>query len=273
MLLSFTAKAQNNFDIGFIEHLVNRGDYREALFIMPDESTRGSAAQNDSLNYLIGWAHYSLKELEPSSLSFLKVSKQSPFYLKSRFFAAYNYCYLSDFNNATNILNDTDSNAKLFQPLRNFELAGIYLLNNRYSEAENKFDNIDSTLSILYEPLMKMKLITANMKRHKAKSPLLAGLLSALMPGSGKIYAGKTGQGISSFIATVGFGLITWENYRKLGPTHFKTIAFGSAFAANYVAGIYGSALSAKIVENEYQTIAQNQVLFQLHIPLRNFFN
>ena len=273
MLLCLTVKAQTNLDIRFLEHLVNRGDYREALFLIPDNPTVGTPAKKDSLNYLKGWALYSLKELGPSSTSFLNVSEQSPNYLKSRFFAAYNQIYLSDFSQATAILNGIQSKESLFQPLRNFELAGIDILNHRYDNAETKLGNIDSTLSVLYEPLLKMKFITSDLKKHKAKSPLLAGIFSAIVPGTGKIYAGKTGQGISSFIATVGLGLITWENYRKLGPANIKTIAFGTAFAANYVSGVYGSVLSAKIVENEYETIAHNQVLFQLHIPLRNFFD
>jgi hypothetical protein len=53
-------------------------------------------------------------------------------------------------------------------------------------------------------------------------------------------------------IATTGFGLITWESYRKLGIGNVKTILFGSIFAASYVSNIYGSVISVKIIENEY---------------------
>lgn len=96
--------------------------------------------------------------------------------------------------------------------------------------------------------------------------------MSAIVPGTGKIYVGKPGEGIASMLATVGFGLITLENYKKLGLNNFKTIFFGSIFAANYVSNIYGSVISVKIIENNYRDGIRNQILFQLHIPLRNFF-
>jgi hypothetical protein len=96
--------------------------------------------------------------------------------------------------------------------------------------------------------------------------------MSAILPGSGKFYVGKKGQAISTFVGTVGLGLITWENYRKLGLANVKTIFFGSVFAANYVSNIYGSAVAAKVEENDYQNVMQNQILFNLHIPLRNIF-
>jgi TM2 domain-containing membrane protein YozV len=111
-----------------------------------------------------------------------------------------------------------------------------------------------------------------NHKSHRPKSPVLAGIMSGIIPGSGKIYAGKTGAGIASFIGTAGFGFIAWENYRKLGISHAKTIIFGSIFAFNYVSNIYGSVISVKLIENEYKNAVHNQILFQLHVPLRNFF-
>jgi alpha-amylase/alpha-mannosidase (GH57 family) len=97
--------------------------------------------------------------------------------------------------------------------------------------------------------------------------------MSGIIPGSGKIYAGRTGEGIASMIATTGFGLIAWENYQKLGYKNLKTLFFGSIFLASYVSNIYGSVISVKIEENNFTNVTQNQVLFQLHIPLRNFFD
>ena len=265
-------KAQNEINTPFIQHLVNRGDYREALFLLNKVGEDQAENYSDSIHYLKGWAHYSLKELTPSTASFLKVNANSNYYLKSHFFAGYNQIHLSDYSQATTILNGIRHNGRLVQPLKELQLAGIDLLNHRYSNAETRLALIDSTYSPLHQPLINLKLITADMKLHRSKSPLLAGVMSAIIPGSGKIYAGKTGQGISTFISTIGFGLITWENYRKLGPAHIKTIAFGAAFAGNYLSNIYGSAVAAKIVEDEYKSTMHNQILFNLHIPLRNIF-
>jgi TM2 domain-containing membrane protein YozV len=131
----------------------------------------------------------------------------------------------------------------------------------------------DSSLAALSTQWSNMNQIITELENHKAKKPWLAGLMSAVVPGSGKFYAGKKGEGVASFIGTVSFGLVAWENYRKLGIKHPKTIIFGSIFAATYVSNIYGSVVSVRIYETEYNHAIHNQILFQLHIPLRNYFD
>jgi hypothetical protein len=111
------------------------------------------------------------------------------------------------------------------------------------------------------------------MKNHKSKSPLIAGLLSGIIPGAGKFYAGKKGDAISAFLSTAGLGLVTWENFRKSGLNSFKTIAFGSVLAVTYIANIYGSAFTVRILETEYKENVKSTILFDLHIPLRSTFN
>lgn len=267
LLGSLILRAQNNCDTRFIDHLVNKEDYREALFLL-----NRCTAQTDSLNYLKGWSHYALKELEQSTQSFLKVSKNSEFYFKSRFFAAYNYTYMQNYSKAQTLLSDLKINRDPIHDLQKFQLAGIDLLNNNYSLAKSKLEELKTTSPVLFQPIIDLKNITGDLENHKIKSPALAGILSAIIPGSGKFYAGKKGEGIAAFISNVGLGLITWENYRKLGYKNVKTIFFGSLFAVNYASNIYGSVMTTKIVENDYHNVMQNQILFNMHIPLRNFF-
>jgi TM2 domain-containing membrane protein YozV len=270
--LSIYAGAQNIGEARFMEHLINRGDYREVIFIsdMANFKPRGKAL--DSVNYFVGFAHYSLKELGKSTASFLKVGSSSCFYHKSHFFAAYNQIHLFRFDKAERILQSIETESPLLHSLRYLQLSGASLLNGENKIAEKYLANVDTAFSAMYDPLQSIKLLMLEHEKHKRKSPLLAGILSSLIPGAGKVYSGKTGQGIAGFISTVGFGLMAWENYRKLGPKNIKTIAFGAAFAGNYVANIHGSVKTAKLFENEYNEAFQNQVLFHLHVPLRNIF-
>jgi len=115
--------------------------------------------------------------------------------------------------------------------------------------------------------------ISAEISSHKSKSPLLAGLFSAVIPGSGKFYAGRKGEAISAFLSTAGTGLVTWENYRKNGLNDYRTIAFGAIFALSYLANIYGSAFSVTVSENDFKEHVKTEVLFNMHIPLDSFFN
>jgi hypothetical protein len=276
VFLSFTAVSfsQNSIecDLKFISHLVYAGDFKEALFLI-DSSGCSSNQLNDSLHYLKGWSLYSLKRLSSSSESLLRVSPASEFYLKSHFFAAYNFTHIGEYDNAKDVLSKIDGNTEKVSSLKNFEIAGISLLQGNRAGYDENIAKINKSLYELTESSDNIQKISWDLKNHKRKSPLLAGVISGIIPGSGKFYAGKKGEGISAFIATAGLGLVTWENYRKNGMNNFKTIAFGTAFAFSYAANIYGAVLRVNILETEYRENVKNSILFNLHIPLRNTFD
>lgn len=272
MLKISLATGQSSHELKFINYLINKGNYNEALFLAEKSISYLNAEQLDSLNYFKGWAHYSVKNLELSTISLLNVSKSSTFYPKSRFFAGYNQIYLGNYSEAKNVFSQTEVSGELTQSLLTFELSGIAMLEGNWTDAKNKFDTLTRNVALVNQQIATLNKICDEQEDHRPKSAVLAGIMSGIVPGSGKIYAGKTGEGIASLITNVGFGLITWENYRKLGFTDFKTIFFGSIFAANYISNIYGTVISVKIIEDEYQSNVHNQILFQLHIPLRNFF-
>jgi TM2 domain-containing membrane protein YozV len=83
--------------------------------------------------------------------------------------------------------------------------------------------------------------------RHRElpeKSPLIAGVMSAVIPGSGHIYAGHTGDGITAFFLNGLFiaGTITaihQENYAVAGVVGVIGLPF-------YIGNIYGAANAAK---------------------------
>jgi TM2 domain-containing membrane protein YozV len=264
--------AQTKSELLFIEHLMNKGYYNEVIHLIDSDSLKYGKQQQDSINYYKGWAHYSLKNLGQSTISLLKVGKESSFYLKSRFFAGYNQIFLENYIEARKIIGRVNDASETTLSLVNFELSGIEMLQGNWSNAKERLQQVNPTIATINQQVAALKQICKEQETHRPKSPLLAGLMSGIIPGAGKIYSGKTGAGIASMIATTGFGLIAWENYRELGIGNVKTILFGSIFAANYVSNIYGSVISVKIIENEYQDATHNQILFQLHIPLRNFF-
>lgn len=272
ILISLAGFAQNKSELPFIEHLINKGYYTEAIYLIDQNSPEYTTVQQDSVNYFRGWAEYSLKNLQQSTISLLKVGEKSTFHLKSRFFAGYNQIFLENYSEARTIMSQINAPADPNLSLVNLELSGIEMLQENWTKANELLQQVNPDVATLNQQVAALGQICKEQAAHRSKSPLLAGVMSGIIPGSGKIYAGKTGEGIASMIATTGFGLIAWENYRKLGIGHAKTIFFGCIFAANYVSNIYGSVISVKITENEYKDATHNQILFQLHIPLRNFF-
>jgi hypothetical protein len=276
LLLSFVSPAfsqnQESCNLKFINHLVDKGDYKEALFLL-DSTDCNSPELNDSVNYLRGWSLYSLKRLLPSSENLIKVKPESYFYLKSHFFAAYNYTHTGNYEKAFQTLSEIALSSEEQLSLKNFEIAGISLLKGDTAGFGESFDKVNQSFYAITESSDNLKKISYDLRNHKRKSPLVAGLLSGVIPGSGKFYAGKRGEAVSSFIATTALGVITLENYRNSGIKSLNTIAFATAFAFSYTANIYGAVLSVNILETEYRENVKNSILFNLHIPLRNSFD
>lgn len=93
------------------------------------------------------------------------------------------------------------------------------------------------------------------------KSPLLAGLFSAILPGSGKIYTGETGDGVTAFILTSLFSYLAYTGFDHDHMT--RGYLLGAAAAGFYLGNIYGSVISARL-RNE-------KTLFDMKSEFGNF--
>jgi TM2 domain-containing membrane protein YozV len=76
------------------------------------------------------------------------------------------------------------------------------------------------------------------------KSESTAGLLSALIPGLGKIYADQTGDGITSFLLTGVLGFLAYSNFENDHPT--RAWIFTGLATYFYAGNIYGSMAAAQ---------------------------
>jgi len=276
VILTFFSRASSQnttfCDLRFINHLLRTGYFEEALFLL-DSSDCSSFQINDSVNYLRGWSYFSLNMPVSSSESLLKIGPASSLYLKSHFYAAFNYAQTGDIIKAIDVLEKIEVKTSDQISLKNFEIAGMQLQQGNLSAFVEWFGKNTGNQPEISESAINLMNISTEIKSHKSKSPFLAGLFSGIIPGSGKLYAGKKGEAIAAFISTVGIGLVTWENYRKRGINNFNTIVFGTIFATSYMANIYGSAFSVTVIENEYKQNVKNTVLFNLHIPIDTFFS
>ncbi|MGA2507165.1 MAG: hypothetical protein ABSF80_06795 [Chitinispirillaceae bacterium] len=96
----------------------------------------------------------------------------------------------------------------------------------------------DSIVQYLYR-------ISRDGKQLRLKSPWIAGTLSALVPGSGKVFAGRGWDGAYSFLLV---GIMAWqayEGYVKDGLASARCITFGLLGTAFYTGNIYGSVNAA----------------------------
>lgn len=82
-------------------------------------------------------------------------------------------------------------------------------------------------------------------KEPPYKSGTVAGIMSAIIPGSGKVYVGETGDGIVAFLTTTVFAFIAYDNF-KAGHTTRAWIWTGVA-ALFYAGNVYGSVAAAQV--------------------------
>ena len=261
---------QNDFT--FANYLIEQNEFDEAIFLIRQMEPK-SLGQTDSLNYLLGWAFYSNKQLEHSVISFSRVGEGSLFYPKSRFFAAYNSYHLGRISQGDSLLRCTNFEEGLHADLQNFQLAGAALLQKDIEGFDKRAVRFQQHYYQFSKEEVNLKELRDRIENFKPKSTVVAGLMSVILPGSGKIYTGHTGEGISSFLTVAILGALAWENYHKAGTSNAKTWIFGSGFALAYSANIFGSVYSVKAYRDEFDKHITKGILFNLHIPIRNCFN
>ena len=261
-------------DVKFIHHLFNLEAYDEALLALDlydSEYSRGS--RRDTINYFRGKAHYYQKNIHSSIKYFDQVSQGNPFWQESQFLSLYQKSYHFQLEIAKSGWKELDLKDNKFTSVRNFELAGISLLERDIKGYEYYSSNVDPQYYLLKSPQENLRKFATGIREFKSKSPLLAGIFSAIIPGTGKMYIGKVGEGVISLLTVGIFGLQTWEGYRKDGVKSVRFILFGTALTTFYIGNIWGSVLAVKIRNDEFNEQINQSVLFTMHVPLRLLFD
>ncbi len=274
--INIVGYSQVNKELPFIEYLIAKEEYNAAIKLLssyPKNIETQSQDLIDSINYLNGWSLYSSKQLNESVKYFKQVSFNSCFYSKSQIFASYNNTHLKNYSEAIDLLNKFSPKNKQDSIIKNYLKSGVYLLNRDFTNYSLYQDELDKEFYGIKKENIIINSIADELYTHKRKSTTIAAILSSIVPGSGKIYLGKTGQGISSLLIVTGLGLVTAENFNKRGPEKFSSILFASAFTSFYLGNIYGTIKLSKISNEEYNSYEDAKILFNIHIPLRNLYN
>ena len=103
-------------------------------------------------------------------------------------------------------------------------------------QSKNSFNNFPNELTD----------ITESTKNLKFKSPAIAGVLSGIVPGTGKVY---THNYIDALISFVFIGSNAWQSYKGFEKNGIKSVSgwiFGGLSLGFYVGNIYGSVKAAK---------------------------
>lgn len=257
-------------ELGFVQHLIRYKQTDDALFVLQQlRRNPVFSGQSDTLDFLLGNIYMSQRNLDSSFAAYKRVRTTANFFTESSFFASLSAMYLKEYCLARNSLSAiplTDSNIR---QLWLTEKAGLALLERE----KDTFLHYSSLFTYDWYPVkIQQKELQENYLKIKAfrdKSPALAGILSAAVPGLGKVYSKRYGDGASAFLINLSLGLLTWENYRKDGILDAKTLIFGSIFSIFYVGNIWGSVYSVKMYRDDFNDVIDEQILYNLHVPLR----
>lgn len=260
-------------DISFAKYLHDKEMYAHAHWVLTQMlDTRLSLPQKDSLYYWRGWNAYASKTLKVAVENLMRVSDSADWAQKSHFFGAYCMAYQRD-TAAYTAVQHIQLKDSIEHELRYFELAGIRLLQRDVKAYDSLRKHFTFSSYVMEGEERKMDAYYNKIIHQKRKSPLLAGLYSAVIPGAGKIYAGKKGQGIGAFFPVALLAGLTIEAYNVGGAKSARFITYSALFSLFYAGNIWGSVVAVKVKQREQNNYYDNQILLNMHIPLRNLYN
>ena len=272
---AFTQYSNFSKEIKFANYLSERQMNIEAIYILNNiDTSELSQNQKDSLNYYYGQLFFNQKNLLKSASYYNKISSNSLWYTKSKLYASYDYAFENLPLNAIATLDNITANPtdSLLTELIIFEKASNKLLVKDFKGYDSLRKNFTYKSYALTVPENKMDIYFKKEIKIKYKSPFVAGVLSAIIPGLGKFYAGKKKQGVGSFLPIISMGILAAESYNKGGIKSANFIGFASLFSLFYVGNIWGSVVSVRVVNNERNRFYTNEILFNMQLPIRNLY-
>ena len=248
-------------DLPFIDYLLGNNFTRDALAWLEGSNY----APSDTLDFTRGLTLYTANKLDLATDSFAKVPAGSPYYEKSLMFGAVSHAYLGNYAEGLGLVAACPDSE-----LKQYGIAAFSLLLNDkdgYEQAARNFTYQDYSLA---EGEKVFGDIYSSRFESRQKSPALAGIMSAVVPGAGKWYAGRKDEAIASFLTVGVFAGLTAECWVKKGPKDWRTIVFGTLGSLFYIGNIYGSYVSVGIYNDNLRDAQNNTVVFNLHVPIRD---
>ncbi|MBE2280311.1 MAG: hypothetical protein IAE91_07965 [Ignavibacteriaceae bacterium] len=220
----------------FAEYLYCKGDYQRAFY---EFERMQSFENNDTVHFLSALSLFRLGEYKLSSKYLSSISST-------------NLHVVQDLNELNLFLNTGEIN---LEPGKKsdyqLKLEGIKFalsgnLSNSYATAFNPDD-----FTYYFQQ--------SNNINTGGKSPVLSGILSAIIPGMGQIYSGSTGDGLGGLFNIVTFGSLSyWSFTENKNFTGYLLAAFTAWF---YLGNIYGAVQSANNYNYEKLTLSQNSIM------------
>jgi hypothetical protein len=271
LLLAPKAKAQS-FSMEFANHLLqNKLTDEAAAYLTQSLADSSNIHSRDTINHLLGNIYFDRQQHLQAYQYYTSVSDSFADLFVNKLRQAISLHSIQRSEEAYTLLNTIAPADSLELQILIVFKAAIALSQDNY----NSYLSNDSAIafnSFIYDDVrVHLKNIyTQKVSSHK-KSPFLAGLYSAIIPGLGKVYAGKPYEGLSSFLQTGVLGAIVLENLLRAGPSSARFIVFGGLFGLFYVGNIWGSVVAVKVHEQQVTKQFNEEISRNLYITIRNY--
>jgi len=255
----------------FAENLYQTGDYLRAAGEFQRYIFISNLQSNDSVFFKIGLCYELADRPEAAIGYFNKVIKNYPngnFFNAAHYQIAHTYFYFDETIKSIEYINDHIDNVSTNNGQYRMKLltGANYFYKRQWDMANKCFSSLminenqsanDSSVSLLYNYSVK-----GGQLPYKSKTA--AGFLSAIIPGTGKMYAGRINDGLYS-LAMV--GLTFWQAYdgfHENGTHSIKGWFYGTISTIFYLGNIYGSVVTVKIHNRKLEDDLINQININL---------
>ena len=240
------------------DYLRAAGEYQRYLFYITEERT-----ESEQIRYKIALCYRFAGNGEQAIQNFetvLHTYPQSQFASRAYYQIGATYFLMDQFEQSARFLHealphiiDTRQHAEAEQ------LIGLsYLMQKQWSEAGEVFKTLQGSgvIAVREKASVYQNYAEAG-AQLPIRSPFVAGILSTIVPGAGRLYSGfRMGDALTSLL-TVGLtGWQTYDGFRRDGLTSVKGWTLGALSGIFYVGNIYGSVISARVynrhIEDEF---------------------
>jgi hypothetical protein len=134
---------------------------------------------------------------------------------------------------------------------------------------ESKWENANEILILSNKNRPTYREIINQGLNTKYKSPFTAGVLSAIIPGTGRVYAKDTKDGIISLLF---IGSTAFQSYRRFQRNGVKSVGgwiYGGISLGFYIANIYGSVKAVHRFNNNNKKLLHEKA----KVVISNYYN
>ena len=227
------------------DYLRAAGEYERYLFYQPQESGQ--------IRYRIALCYRFAGQTEQAIRNFqmlLRRHPEGPLVSRVYYQMGATYFLTDQFQQTVQFLHETLPRiTDTRQHAEAEQLIGLsYLMQKQWSEASEIFKTLQGSkvASVSQKAIVYHNYAEAG-THLSTRSPILAGILSTIVPGAGRLYTGRLGDALTSSFLVGITGWQAYDGFQRDGLSSVKGWTLGTISGIFYGGNIYGSVISARV--------------------------